>query len=402
MSPKHILIVNVYFAPNTYGGATVVAEQVAFALIRRGGIRVTAVSLCQRNDLAPYAVLKTEKLGIVNYLINVPAHCSYAQRYDNPDVTARMVELIEALMPDVVHAHCVQDLGVGVIGAANSAGIPVVLSVHDFWWICERQFMQRIDQTYCGQNPVRIEHCKGCAENFWAAKVRRDHLAKMAAHVSVITYPSVFAKDLCERSGFAQGKGTVWENGVHLPGSGFADAQSARRAGDPRLVFGYLGGPSQIKGWPQIKAAFGDVARNDFRVRVVEGTEDGSWWRGVDLSGLQGDWEVIPRFEQSQMDAFYAQIDVLLFMSQWKETYGLAIREALARGIRVIQTDSGGTVEHLGPMDTPHIAIGAPHGQLTQAIEGVLAAHPHVQEPVAVQSFGAQAVEFESIIEALL
>lgn len=402
MSLTHILIVNVYFAPNTYGGATVVAEEVAFALIRRGGVRVTAISLCQRSDLAPYAVLKAEKKGVVNYLINVPAHRSYAQSYDNPDVTARMVELIETLMPDVVHAHCLQDLGTGVIGAAHGAGIPVVLSVHDFWWICERQFMQRIDQTYCGQNPVRIENCKGCVQNYWAAKVRRDHLAKLAAQVAVVTYPSVFAKDLCEASGFATGKGVVWENGVHVPGRGFAHAQSARRAGDPRLVFGYLGGPSQIKGWPQIKAAFADMARRDFKVKIVEGTQDGSWWRGIDLTGLQGDWDVTPRFEQVQMDAFYAQIDVLLFMSQWKETYGLAIREALARGIRVIQTDSGGTVEHAGPKDTPRIAIGAPHGQLTKAIEDVIAAHPHAQEWVAVQSFDAQAAELEGLIAAVI
>lgn len=399
---RHILVVNVYFAPNTYGGATVVAEEVSQALIRRGGVRITAVSLCRRADLAPYTVVKVEKNGIVNYLINVPEQRSYVQAYDNPDVTERLVELIAYLMPDLVHVHCIQEIGTGIFTAAQTVGAPVVLSVHDFWWICERQFMQRIDQRYCGQNPVRIEACKGCATDYSAAKVRHAHLAGIGAQAAVVTYPSHFARDLSEASGFAQGKGAVWENGVHLPSHGFFEAQTARRQADSRLAFGYLGGPSQIKGWPQIKQAFQDIGRDNFKVHVVEGSLDGSWWQGVNLDGLQGEWLVHPRFVQAQMDEFYAGIDVLLFMSQWKETYGLAIREALARGIRVIQTDSGGTVEHDGPKDTPRLAIGASSSQLKTVLEGVLGAHPHRQNPVAVQSFDAQAQAFERLMAQVL
>ena len=59
---RHILVANVFFAPHSYGGATVVAEQVARALIRRGGFRVTAVSLCCRAGIADYAVNKIHVL----------------------------------------------------------------------------------------------------------------------------------------------------------------------------------------------------------------------------------------------------------------------------------------------------------------------------------------------------
>jgi glycosyltransferase involved in cell wall biosynthesis len=402
MNAKHILVVNVYFAPNTYGGATVVAEEVAQALMRRGTARITAISTCERSDLAHYAVLKTEKNGIVNYLINMPSRRSYAQGYDNAEVTARVVELMEVLCPDLVHVHCIQELGTGVFRAAVAAKVPVILSVHDFWWICERQFMQRIDQTYCGQTPIRIEACKGCAEDYWAAKVRHAHLAEIGSCAAIVTYPSAFAKQLSETSGFAQGRGVVWGNGVHLPGSRFVDAQAARRTADPRLTFGYLGGPSHLKGWPQIKQAFGDIGRNDFKVHVVEGSREEVWWDGVNLGGMSGDWEVVPRFEQDRLDDFYTQIDVLLFMSQWKETYGLAIREALARGIRVIQTDSGGTVEHKGPKDRPFIAIGASAQELRIELEHALAVHPDVQNPVQVQSFDAQAQAFEKLMARVI
>ena len=402
MSQRHVLIANVHFAPFSYGGATIVAEEIAHALMRRGGYVVSVVSTCVRPDLAPYGVVRAEKAGITNYLINLPEHRSYAERYDNPAVTARLAELVSALHPDLIHAHCLQDIGTGIFPAAEAACIPVVLSVHDFWWLCERQFMVRIDQTYCGQNPVQVEACKGCAENYWAAKMRFDHMRDLASRAARVTYPSNFAKDLHERSGFAPGKGVVWENGVHLPEAGFFEDQKARQDGDATVTFGYLGGPSQIKGWPLIRDAFATLGRDDFRVLLVEGSLDGSWWKGQNFADLMGDWRVVPRFSQLELDRFYAQIDVLLFPSQWKETYGLALREALARGLPVIQTDSGGTVEHDAVVEQDLIPIGPYPQLLCQQIEKRLDQGQVRNNPVPVQSFAAQADAFHVLVEQII
>lgn len=399
MNTRHILLANVFFAPFSYGGATIVAEQVAQALMRLGGFRVTAVSLCARNDLAPYFVMKTQKNGIVNYLINVPENRTYGQLYDNPEVTARLAELINALEPDLVHAHCIQEMGTGIITAAQSADVPVVLSVHDFWWLCDRQFMIKMDGTYCGQNPVEIDKCKGCVDHFWAAKLRFNHLQAMSSKAAMVTYPSAFAKTLSEASGFAPGIGTVWENGVQQPGVDFFRQQAARRMKDRRVTFGYVGGPAQIKGWPMIKRAFSGLDQTDFRGIVVDGSLDESWWQESDLADLPGDWSIHPRFTQANMDAFYAKIDVLLFMSQWKETFGLAIREALARGIKVIQTDSGGTVEHGAIPKEQLIPIGASSDLLRDQIKRCLADKTREQTPVPVTSFEDQARDFAKMID---
>jgi O-antigen biosynthesis protein len=40
---------------------------------------------------------------------------------------------------------------------------------------------------------------------------------------------------------------------------------------------------------------------------------------------------------------------VLLFPTQWKESFGLTVREALARNVWVITTDAGGVVEDIKP-----------------------------------------------------
>lgn len=399
---RHILVANVFFAPFSYGGATVVAEQVATSLVKQGGYRVTAVSLCARNDLAPYDVIKSQKNGIVNYLINIPEHRSYGQTYDNPEVTARLAELISALEPDLIHAHCVQDMGTGVITAAEAAHVPVILSVHDFWWLCERQFMIRLDEKYCDQNPVKIENCKGCVDNFWAAKTRFNHLQGISKKVALVTYPSNFAKELSEASGFAKGIGVVWENGVRPPEPEFFEKQAARRASDQRVTFGYVGGPAQIKGWPQIEQAFAGIKTDNFRGLVAEGSRDKSWWCEKQLRKLPGAWEIYPRFEQHNMDDFYAEIDVLLFMSQWKETFGLAIREALARGITVIQTESGGTVEHGAIRQDKLIPIAAPPEQLQAQINEVLHSGRRHRAPCPVVHFRDQARAFSALVDQVL
>ncbi len=402
MNKRHILLANVFFAPFTYGGATIVAEELAKALVARGDYRITAVSLCSRTELETYTVMKSERDGIVNYVINVPQGRSYHEMYNNPQVTALLGELMDGLRPDLVHAHCVQDIGAGILQAAHARNIPIVLSVHDFWWICERQFMIRPNGSYCGQSPVRIDACRGCASDMGAARTRFDHLGMMGALADCVTYPSQFAHDLVSSSGFAPGRGIVLENGVRLPDPDFPDAQGARRARDPRLTFGFVGGPSQIKGWPTIRAAFQMLEQEDFRVLLVDGSQDGTWWTPAHTKGLKGDWQIFPRFEQANMDSFYAQIDVLLFMSQWKETFGLAVREALARGIDVIQTDSGGTVEHKAAHSIDPIPIGAPASALQERLATALAQHPKAQVHTPVAGYADQARAFHQIVENVL
>lgn len=402
MSGPHILIVNVFYAPNTYGGATVVAEQVGAALMRNHGCRVSAISLISREDLVPYAVIKSEVRGQASYLINVPLNRPYAQRHSNPHVAEAIGQLIDAITPDLVHVHCVQDVGAGVIEVAKARDLPVVLSVHDFWWICERQFMIGADGRYCGQFPVALERCRGCVANMSAARTRQAALMRQANMADLITYPSRFARDLCQTSGLPPGRGAVWGNGVRPPGIGFAQDQSARRARDGRVAFGYLGGPAQIKGWPDIRQAFVMQERADFTVHLADASLDGSWWADQDLGKMPGDWRVHPRFEQDKMDAFYAEIDVLLFMSQWKETFGLAIREALSRGIRVIQTDSGGTVEHSAVDRSRLIPIGAGPQPLARQIMHELTRGTRGQPPVAVDSFDDQAQTLMQLIQPLL
>lgn len=399
--PKHILLVNVQFAPFTYGGATVVAEAVARHLIAEHGCRITVVSSTIQPGLPAYTVIRTDTDGICNYVINLPRRLSYVDSYSNEQVDQVVARLIDDLNPDLLHAHCLQGLGAGILELARARAVPVVLSVHDFWWICERQFMVRANGSYCGQDPVQIDACRGCVADLARARLRRQMLARAAEAVDLVTFPSNFARDLTLRSGITPRASALWTNGIQAPKDGFFAAQAARRQADRRLVFGYLGGPSQVKGWPLIRAAFTGLKREDFGGFLVDASLDGRWWRGQRLDRMAGDWAIHPRFDQHGMDAFYSKIDVLLFPSQWKETFGLTVREAAARGIHVIQTDAGGAAEWDGVEHKALIPIGAGVRALQARINAVLDAPGRYPAPRPMADFADQAARFMDLLNEL-
>ena len=42
---------------------------------------------------------------------------------------------------DLVHCHCIQELGIGPLTVARDLGIPYVVTLHDGWWLSPRQFL---------------------------------------------------------------------------------------------------------------------------------------------------------------------------------------------------------------------------------------------------------------------
>ena len=59
----------------------------------------------------------------------------------DPVMDARIDTLLDRITPDIVHIHCVQRLGAGIIDACRKRGIPYVLTLHDGWWSSANQFI---------------------------------------------------------------------------------------------------------------------------------------------------------------------------------------------------------------------------------------------------------------------
>jgi glycosyltransferase involved in cell wall biosynthesis len=347
-----VLAANVLFAPLSFGGATIVAEQLARELAG-DGCDVTVFTGLMQPVLAPYQVVRYEALGLPVIAVQLPVGGDAGLEYRNPAMKDIFVQALRAVRPDVVHLHSVQWLSASLAEACVQEGVPYVITLHDAWWLCERQFMVREDQKYCGQQKVDLRTCSKCVADSAGTYRRSFYLRKVLEEAALLLTPSEFQRQLYVANGMAPARVAVNKNGVLLPARTQTQTRAqwqgrpARPAGAP-VRFAYLGGRAAHKGYFWLKDILeampesGYVLRiTDIALRMGPPSMHAGEWR------VPGRVEVVPPYEQSGMDDFFDGVDVLLIPSQWKESFGLAAREALARGVRVIATASGGVVEDI-------------------------------------------------------
>ena len=71
---------------------------------------------------------------------------------------AVFADAVRTICPDVVHIHDLAGLPVGVISHARRAGCGVVITLHDFWPFCRRQFLLRPGLIPC-EGSAGGRHC---------------------------------------------------------------------------------------------------------------------------------------------------------------------------------------------------------------------------------------------------
>lgn len=334
-----VLLANIYYWPRSYGGATIVVEELARRLAARDDTEVS-IATGLDNAVKPPAARRYLHEGIPVFALPVSEGADAIGEFDNPLAGAAFGAVLDAMRPDVVHLHSVQWISASAALACLARDIPYVITLHDCWWLCARQFMVTGEETYCGQTRIDLAVCEACIPGAKHLRQRADLLRQALDGAALLIAPSEAHRALHLAQGIAPERIAVLPNGVRLPA---APRQAAAR---PRLRFGYVGGAVAVKGYPLVRAAFEALPRGDWDLVLVDNTRalgfstiDARLWR------VRGRVEVVPPYTQETIDDFFAGIDVLLFPSQWKESFGLTVREALARDVWVVTTAGGGPAE---------------------------------------------------------
>ena len=343
--PLRVLAVNVFFWPQTFGGATIVAEELARRLNRRADTEVFVFSSQAQLTDPPHTLLRYPDpaggdMPIIGVRLPHNGHDAVLA-FDNPEMQKRFNDVLSAVQPDVVHFHCVQGISASILQACDDRGVPFVVTVHDAWWLCQRQFMVR-DGKYCGQTRIDLRVCEACIPEAIHLRQRFTILQQRLSGAARLLFPSEFHRQLHLANGAVAARALLNRNGVRVP----ERPRSPRAPGV--LRFGYVGGYDRVKGIHLIQRAFETLERSDYELRLVDNTLN-LGFRSMHVEGwkLSGKVTIVPAYRQETMDAFFEGIDVLLFPSQWKESFGLTVREALLRDVWVIATDGGGTVEDI-------------------------------------------------------
>jgi glycosyltransferase involved in cell wall biosynthesis len=338
-----ILSVNIFYAPRSFGGATVVAENMNILMHERPDVDVHVFTTVPEHVANAYSLHRYQTDGINVFGMGLPdATHEEAAGFENPQTVACFAEVLDAVQPDIVHFHCIQGIGVGTIDLCRTRGVPYAITLHDAWWLCGRQFMIDRHGHFCGQTVIDQTICGSCVDNHRHNIVRTSRARAALEGAHLLIAPSQYFADLHAANGFPR---------VRVNKNGVASSPSPRRVRRETPVrVGYVGGNTRIKGFHLVQKAFRELPDLPATLVLVDNTIN----LGFSSFGPKAIREirnvkVVPAYNQKTMDEFFNDIDILLFPTQWKESFGLTVREAIIHGVWVIATDAGGVVEDIKP-----------------------------------------------------
>jgi glycosyltransferase involved in cell wall biosynthesis len=235
-----------------------------------------------------------------------------------------------------------------------------------------------------------------------ATVIRNIRLRQALDAADLLLTPTAHWQRFHIENGFAAHRVRVNENGCSLPG------HASPNKGPARLRFGFVGGAEPVKGFPLLKRTFEALERDDWELIVVNhGLVIGSdKFTGMRWAA-KGSVRLVPPFDAASRDEFFDSIDVLLFPSQWPESFGLTVREALARNKWVIATGGGGAAEAVIPgVNGSLIPLGDDIGPFRKAVEDLLDRKPSLAgwvNPAAerIRDYPAQASELREILASV-
>lgn len=333
-----ILIVNIHFEPYSYGGATIIAEQLAKNLHDSGKHTISSVSLSRERTEKPMIFKYQTKFGFPNYLIQAADMTQSSQYF-----AECFEQILLAEQPDIVHIHCIQSIECDFIDHIIKHRIPYIIHIHDFWWHCPKQFMITANGKYCNQEKIDSKICKKqCGFNVEFLTKRRETFDYYLKHASAILCPSIFMATMLRKNNVPNKNIIVNKNGVMPP-------KKIEHQENEKTIFGFVGGPGPTKGWDVIKDAIKNLPTDKFELHIVDAglNENNTWLPFYALDNNMINIKVIPAFQQDNLDDFYNSIDVLLFPTCWKESFGMTVREATLRDVWVIASNSPASVEDL-------------------------------------------------------
>lgn len=327
-----IVQVSTLYPPELFSGGTLAPHQIARGLQRRGHDVSVYSGSCVYGESS-----LSEKTwvydGVPVHAINVMS--GYAQgvpNYRNASVAERFDRYVAAMRPDIVHFHCVQALGADILSVPRAHGAASVVTMHDGWFVCSRQFMFT-GPPLMRMCPLKVDSSRcDCIAGFDFVGRRRFLEASLESVDRVLAVSSGFA-DVLRENGVAPGKVVVCENGL-APAS---PLPRTPRTGPLRL--GHLAGPDAWKGSGTLARAL-ELVGSGIEVQL-HGIDPESWTRA---GGRWPDAHVraLPRFSPAQLPAIMAGLDVVLVTSLGMETFSIVTREAMQHGVAVIASRSVG------------------------------------------------------------
>jgi glycosyltransferase involved in cell wall biosynthesis len=262
----------------------------------------------------------------------------------SPGARKRMRLAIQSFRPDVVHVHnWFPMLSPSIILEASAAGVPVVQTLHNFRMHCANALLYRrgVICTDCLGKPLPLDGVfHGCYRGSRAgsavvtAAYAFHRLLRTWERVDLFIAVSGFEREILVRGGLPAEKVAVKPNFVA------SETWKAERTAEDAALF--VGRLSPEKGIRTLLAAW-DTGRIPLRLKIIG---DGPMAGEVrSCAARNGKIEFLGLQPPEAVYREMAKARVLVFPSEWFETFGRTVVEAFSQGTPVLAADLGGVGE---------------------------------------------------------
>lgn len=350
------------YLPRHAGGCEIHAHQTARELVRRGH-EVTAL-FTERDLSAPEGEVRRGVLDGVRTLelVHQREYEDLRETWAQERALAAFRRLLAEVAPDVVHFHHAALWGTSCLPAARDAGARVIVTLHDYFPLCDAATLLRTDGALCTAG--LDGRCADCLQRHPLLRERWD--AEPGATIQALYLRGAHERFLKHRADFSAALRVISPSrflAERFAAAGFFNAEDCavirsgypgplhpprRRAAGPLRV-GFVGGLYPAKGVHVLVEAFAQLRQVDAELHV-HGHLD---WFPDYVAGLRalaggGRVRFHGAFEPGDVDRVLAELDVLVVPSIWYENMPITIYEAFRNGLPVIATDLGGMAEALG------------------------------------------------------
>jgi glycosyltransferase involved in cell wall biosynthesis len=290
---------------------------------------------------------------------SAPAFAQFLDTFSNRDVEQAFRHFLDEAEPDVAHFQHVMSLSYRLIGLVKRLGLPTLLTLHDYWFICANSQLIWPDAQVCRGKALGL-NCARCAlariESPLIQPLRllvaplfqvRDALVRRAAlQADRLIAPSRFLIRQYIEAGFPADRFTYLENGINVERIRQYPRQPSE---DGRVRFTFLGSLAWQKGVHVLVEAFRRIPAEKGVLRIY------------------GDPTVFPGYAQelkriadpsntlfegavpnAEVGRVLAETDWVVVPSLWYENSPIVIQEAFAAGVPVIASNMGALPEKIG------------------------------------------------------
>jgi glycosyltransferase involved in cell wall biosynthesis len=248
---------------------------------------------------------------------------------------------LEEFRPDVIHVqHCIT-LGFSLLEQAIKRNIPILLFLHDCFFMCHNINLIKTDGNRC-TGPKNEKYCMDCISTYDPSLSNTEsqeigfkkyqYINEILCKIDCIATPSQFVKEV-----FINNFPSISEITVSPLGLDLSFLKKIKRKKTGKFIFGYLGAIAPHKGVHILIEAFKNLKMNNVELRIHGGGEH-KYQEKIERLSTKNIFFFGP-YLHDRLAEILSDINVLVLPSLCHESYSFTIREALASGIPIITSD---------------------------------------------------------------